>query len=110
MSEQNEELDRLRTESAAFPPEGLVTVAVLADPVSANMARMVLDSAGITSFLQGENANSLIPAAFSAQLQVRPEDERAAREVLASADTDPESMESVTAAEIADENDGGPAS
>ena len=110
MSEQNEELGRLQEEAAAYPAEGLVTVAVLADPASANMARMVLDAAGIPSFLQGENANSLIPAAFSAQLQVRPEDEAAAREVLSSADTAPESMESVTAAEIAGERGGGSAS
>jgi hypothetical protein len=110
MSEQNEELDRLQEAAAGSPAEGLVTVAILADPVSANMARMVLDSAGIPSFLQGENANSLIPAAFSAQLQVRPEDEEAAREVLSSADTAPESMEDVTAAEIAGEGGRGSAS
>jgi hypothetical protein len=106
MSEQNDELERLTEESRAYPPEGLVTVAVLPDPASANMARMVLDGAGITSFLQGENANNLIPVAFSARLQVRPEDEAAAREVLASAVEAPESMESVTAAERAAEREG----
>jgi hypothetical protein len=109
MSEQNEELGRLQQEAAGYPAEGLVTVAILADPASATMARMALDSAGISSFLQGENANSLIPIAFSAQLQVRPEDEEAAREVLSSADTAPESMEDVTAAEIADERGTGSA-
>jgi hypothetical protein len=103
MSEQNDELERLTKESRAYPPAGLVTVAELPDPVSANMARMVLDSAGITSFLQGENANNMIPVAFSARLQVRPEDETAAREVLASAVEAPESMEDVTAAERAAE-------
>jgi hypothetical protein len=100
MSEQSEELQRLREESAAYPAEGLVTVAILPDPSSANMARMVLDGAGIPSFLQGENANSLIPVAFSARLQVRPEDEAAARELLASAEQSPQTMESVTAAEM----------
>lgn len=99
MSEQNEELERLTEESKAYPPEGLVTVAELPDPASANMARMVLDAAGITSFLQGENANNLIPLAFTARLQVRPEDEMAAREVLASGVEAPESMEDVIAAE-----------
>jgi hypothetical protein len=79
MSEQSEELERLTEQSAAYPPEGLVTVAEFAEPVSANMARMALDSVGITSFLQGENANSLIPPAFAARLQVRPEDEAVAR-------------------------------
>jgi hypothetical protein len=110
MSEQNEELGRLQKEAARYPAEGLVTVAILADPASATMARMALDSAGISSFLQGENANNLIPIAFSAQLQVRPEDEEAAREVLSSADSAPESMEDVTAAEIAGERGTGSAS
>lgn len=105
MSEQNEELERLTEESAAYPAGGLVTVAVLPDPMSANLARMALDAAGITSFLQGENANNLIPVAFSAQLQVRPEDEAAAREVLVAPTEDPESMADVTAAEIAHESD-----
>lgn len=105
MSEQNDELQRLTEESAAYPAEGLITVAILPDPASANMARMALDSAGITSFLQGENANNLIPVAFSARLQVRPEDEEAAREVLSSFADAPESMEDVTAAEIAAETD-----
>ena len=103
MSEQNEELERLTEESKAYPPEGLVTIAELPDPATANMARMVLDAAGITSFLQGENANNMIPGAFSARLQVRPEDEAAAREVLASAIEAPETMEDVTAAESASE-------
>lgn len=106
MSEQNEELERLTEESKAYPAGTLVTVAELPDPSSANLARMVLDAAGITSFLQGENANNLIPGAFSARLQVRPEDETAAREVLASAVESPETMEDVTAAERASESEG----
>ena len=105
MSEQNEELERLTEESAVYPAEGLVTVAEFPDPATANMARMALDASGIASFLQGENANNLIPVAFSARLQVRPEDEAAAREVLASATEDPESLDDVTAAEIANESD-----
>ena len=103
MSEQEDELQRLTEESAAYPPEGLVTVAEFPEPASANVARMALDAAGIPSFLQGENANSLLPVAFSARLQVRPEDERTAREVLSSAFESPESMEDVTAAERASE-------
>lgn len=105
MSEQNDELQRLREESGEYPAEGLVTIAVLADPATANMARMALDAAGIPSFLQGENANNLIPVAFMARLQVRPEDEAAARQVLDSAETAPQSMDDVTAAEIASERD-----
>jgi hypothetical protein len=99
MSEQNEQRNRLIDEAAVNPPEDLVTVGIFYDPASANLARMALGAAGITSFLQGENANNLIPLAFSAQLQVRPEEEAAARGVLESAVDDPESMEDVTAAE-----------
>lgn len=83
--------------------ENLVTVAEFAEPASANVARTVLESAGIPVFVQGENANSLIPVAFMARVQVRASDEDAAREVLAGASLSPESIEDVTAAEIADE-------
>jgi len=103
MSEQNDELERLTEESKAYPAEGLVTVAEFPDPASASVARMALDAAGITSFLQGENANNLIPVAFAARLQVRPEDEAAARELLTSAIEAPETMEDVTSAEEAAE-------
>ncbi len=85
--------------------EELVTVATFPEPMEANMARSAVESAGIDVFLQGETANSLIPVAFSARLQVRPEDEAAARAILDGLDTAPESLESVTAAEIADETD-----
>jgi hypothetical protein len=105
MSEQNEQRDRLIDEAKAGHAGELVTVAVLPDPSTANLARMALEAAGITSFLQGENANNLIPIAFMARLQVRPEDEAAAREVLNSADDDPESMADVTAAEMAAEDE-----
>ena len=105
MSEQNDQREQLIEESTEYPPEGLVTVSVFPDPVTANLARMALQSAGITSFMQGENANSLIPVAFSARLQVRPQDEAAARALLEQADQAPESVDSVTAAEVAGENE-----
>jgi len=107
MSEQSEQRERLIEESAAYPPDSLVTVRIFPDPATANMARMALQAAGITSFLQGENANSLIPVAFEAKLQVRPEDEADAREVLDQAEETPASEESVTEAEIASENGAG---
>jgi hypothetical protein len=81
----------------------LVTVAEFTEPASVSVARQVLESAGIAVFVQGENANSLLPVAFMARLQVLESDEKAAREVLAGAELAPESMEDVTAAEIADE-------
>lgn len=66
----------------------MVTIARFLEPVNAQMAKGVLESAGIESFLQGENANSMMAFAFRARLQVRRKDEAAARELLASADED----------------------
>jgi len=78
----------------------LVTIATFPEPAEASIARSVLESAGIEVFLSGETANSLLPVAFASQLQVRGEDESAARALLNSAETAPESLETVTAAEI----------
>jgi hypothetical protein len=83
--------------------DGFVTVATFPEPMEAAMARTALEAAGIAVFLQGETANSMIPVAFTSQLQVRAEDEAAARAVLESAVERPETMESVTAAEMAAE-------
>lgn len=83
--------------------DALVTVASYPDPATASVARMALESAGIPVFLQGENANSLIPVAFMAQLQVRSADVAAAVEVLESSDLAPLSLDEVTAAEQAAE-------
>ena len=66
----------------------LVTIARFLEPVNAQMAKSVLQSAGIASFLQGENANSMMAFAFRARLQVRREDEAAARELLSSVGED----------------------
>ena len=82
----------------------LVTVATFPEPAEASLACSVLESAGISFFLRGENANSLVPVAFESQLQVRPEDESAARALLNAAEDSPESLEDVTAAEIAGES------
>jgi hypothetical protein len=106
MSEQDDQRERLIEETAKSPAADPVTVAVFWDPATANMARMALEAAGITPFLQGENANVLIPGAFSAKLQVLPEDEAAARRVLEEAQDFPDSIEDVTAAEIAAEREG----
>jgi hypothetical protein len=64
-------------------PEGLVNVARFESPVEAQIAKGALESAGIESYLVGENANSLLQAAFRVRLQVKQEDEPAARELLA---------------------------
>jgi hypothetical protein len=63
--------------------EELVTIAKFLEPVNAQLAKGVLESAGIRSFLQGENANSMLAFAFRARLQVERRDETAARELLA---------------------------
>ena len=84
----------------------LVTIATFPEPAEASMARSVLESAGIDVFLLGETANTMIPIAFSSQLQVRAENEAAARSILDAMNDSPESLESVTAAEIADEASG----
>lgn len=65
------------------PPEGLVTVARFENPVEAQIAKGALESAGIDCFLVGENVNNLLNAAFRVRIQVRTEDEQAARELLA---------------------------
>lgn len=67
-------------------PEEYVTVAEFIEPVFAQMAKGALESAGIECFLEGEHGNSLLAAAFWAQLQVHREDEEAAREILDSAE------------------------
>jgi hypothetical protein len=82
-----------------------VTIATFQDPVDANLAQSALEAAEIESFVQGGNANSLIPSAFVASLLVKSEDEAAARAVLDGAEDTPESVEPVTAAEIANEGE-----
>jgi hypothetical protein len=66
-------------------PEGMVNVARFESPVEAQIAKGMLESAGVECFLVGENANSMIQAAFRVRLQVRDEDEETARELLGQA-------------------------
>jgi Putative prokaryotic signal transducing protein len=66
----------------AGDPDELVTVEEFAEPVEAQMAKGALESAGIECFLQGENSNSLLGAAFLARLQVHRKDEVVALEIL----------------------------
>lgn len=60
-----------------------VTVARFVEPMNAQMAKGMLESAGIECFLQGENANNLMALAFKARLQVHKADEAAAKSLLA---------------------------
>jgi hypothetical protein len=86
------------TTATAFDPEQMVTVARFEDPVEAQMAKGMLESAGLECFLQGENANHLLGAAFRARLLVHRKDESAVRELLPARDAedgDPEASEAV---------------
>jgi len=69
-------------------PEGLVNVGRFESPVEAQIAKGLLESAGAECFLVGENANNLLQAAFRVRLQVRAEDEAAARELMAQSSLD----------------------
>jgi len=60
-----------------------VTVARFNEPLEAEMARLRLQSAGIETFLSGENAGIMEPGLGPLQLQVSAEDEEDARAILA---------------------------
>ncbi len=61
----------------------MVTVANFNEPLEAEMAKLRLQSAGITVFLSGENARIMEPGLGPLQLQVMPEEEEDARAILA---------------------------
>lgn len=60
-----------------------VTIARFFEPLEASMARLRLESAGIPTFLSGENAGIMEPGLGPLQLQVKAEDEDDARAVMA---------------------------
>lgn len=101
----NDEVDA--TQPVLYSDQEMVTVADFPDPATAHVARMALESANIEVFLQGENANNLLPVAFGARVMVRPEDETAARAVLADFEAQPVSFQDVIDAEAADEDEPG---
>ena len=101
----NDEVDA--TQPVLYSDDELVTVADFPDPATGNVARSALESANIEVFMQGENANSLLPIAFGVRAMVRPQDEAAARSILAAFEAQPETMEAVAAAEKADEQEFG---
>jgi hypothetical protein len=76
----------------AGPAEDMVTVGRFESPLEAQMVKGMLESAGIECLLAGEEANSLLQAAFTASLQVNEQDETAARELLARVEESPESV------------------
>ena len=61
----------------------LITIELFRDALEADMAKLRLDSAGITSFLVGENTAMLYGSGLGGlQLQVSPADEVDARMIL----------------------------
>ena len=66
--------------------DDLVMVGRFLDPAEAQMAKGMLESAGIECFLQGEHANALYPMALRARLQVRRADEAEAAMMLMEAE------------------------
>ncbi|HUY81191.1 MAG TPA: DUF2007 domain-containing protein [Acidobacteriaceae bacterium] len=59
-----------------------VTIAQFTEPLEAEMARLRLQSAGIKTFLSGENAGMMEPGLGPLQLQVSSEDEADALAIL----------------------------
>ena len=96
----------MATQPVVYSDEEFVTVADFPDPATAHVARTALESAGIEVFLQGENANNLLPVAFGARVMVRPQDEAAARRLLDEFEAAPVSFEEVSEAESAGEVEG----
>jgi hypothetical protein len=75
-------MDELTVSPQEFDPEQFVTVARFEDPMEAQMAKGLLETAGFECFLQGENANQLLSSAFRARLMVHRVDETEARGLL----------------------------
>jgi hypothetical protein len=95
MSEKMDELEL--ADGFVDDPDKFVTVGKFLEPVNAQMAKGMLESAGIECFLQGENANSLLALAFRARLLVHKQDEATARQLLGG------SGDELSAAEMADD-------
>lgn len=70
----------------------IITVARFNEPLEAEMARLRLQSAGIETFLSGENGGMLEPGLGPLQLQVSSDDENDARAVLADPGASAEDM------------------
>ncbi len=66
----------------AFDPEQYVMIARFLEPLDAQMAKGVLESASLECFLHGENANHLLAPAFNARLMVHKKDEETARTLI----------------------------
>jgi hypothetical protein len=87
-------------EVIAMGPEGVdevesaptVTVANFFSPAEAHASRMALEDAGIAAWVADEAGGTLYGVGIGARLQVRVEDEDAAREVLSAAPVSAEAL------------------
>jgi hypothetical protein len=70
----------------------IITVARFNEPLEADMARLRLQSAGIETFLSGENAGIMEPGLGPLLLQVTADDEADARAILADPGASAEDM------------------
>jgi hypothetical protein len=89
--------DVIAQQQVIYSPDELITVGQFADPATAQLVKSELEANDIPVFLQGENANSLLPVAFEARIQVRPQDELEAREVVRQLEIAPDSAEAIAA-------------
>jgi hypothetical protein len=91
MSEDNEKKE-VTLNPEAFDPEQYVMIARFIEPLDAQIAKGVLESASLEYFLHGENANNLLAPAFRSRLMVHKKDEEIARKLLETP-VEPESLE-----------------
>jgi hypothetical protein len=75
------------SESTRETGENITSVASFRDPSEAQMAKGMLEAAGIPAFLQGEEANDLFPGALGVRLGVPAVDEQAALALLSDAES-----------------------
>jgi putative signal transducing protein len=81
------ELERQAGKASMATENEWITVARYVSPMEAEMAKSRLESAGIASFLAGENSAILYGTGLGGlQLQVRPRDKADARAILAEPD------------------------
>jgi hypothetical protein len=82
MPENSKDKEIIEFNPEVLDPEQYVMISRYQDPLEAQMAKGVLESASLECFLHGENANNLLAPAFRVRLMVHKKDEEAARKLL----------------------------
>lgn len=78
----------MSTDDTAMPPAELVSVSTFRSTADAQLAKGVLDDAGIDCMIRSDNAGGMYPSLAGVELLVRSEDLERATELLASIDLD----------------------